>query len=221
MPPLGGRLPDSRTLGGLIAVASVAALLQGCATGSVRKADVHTPAAYEAVQPAATAPAEALDHWWTLYDDAQLTGLVEEALKNSPDAKDAFSKLAQAIEVRRSALYSYNPQGNLSATISKPNYTSLNPAKQTLLEQFTFNPVDFLGVESASISLPVTWELDLWGRRNAAKKSANADMETARFTYDATRWSLAASWAVRSCTWDAAAWTLARVWAVSASGARP
>ena len=193
MPPLGGRLPDSRTLGGLIAVASVAALLQGCATGSVRKADVHTPAAYEAAQPAATAPAETLDHWWTLYDDAQLTGLVEEALKNSPDAKDAFSKLAQAIEVRRSALYSYNPQGNLSASVSKPNYTSLNPAKQTPLEQFTFNPVDFLGVESASISLPVTWELDLWGRRNAAKKSANADLETARFTYDATRWSLAAS----------------------------
>ena len=194
MPPLGGRLSDSRALGGLIAVASLAALLQGCATGSVRKADVHTPAAYEATQPAATATAEALDHWWTLYEDAQLTGLVEEALKNSPDAKDAFSKLAQAIEVRRAALYSYNPQGNLNAQVSKPNYTSLNPpSKQTLAEQFTFNPVDFLGVESSSLSLPVTWELDLWGRRNTARKSADADLLTARFTYDATRWSLAAS----------------------------
>jgi NodT family efflux transporter outer membrane factor (OMF) lipoprotein len=172
----------------------LAALLQGCATGSVRKADVHTPAAYEAAQPAATAPAEALDHWWTLYEDAQLTALVEEALKNSPDAKDAFSKLAQAIEVRRAALYSYNPQGNLSAQVSKPNYTSLNPpSKQSLAEQFTFNPVDFLGVESSSISLPVTWELDLWRRRNTARKSADADLLTARFTFDATRWSLAAS----------------------------
>jgi NodT family efflux transporter outer membrane factor (OMF) lipoprotein len=159
----------------------------------VRKADVHTPAAYEAAQPAATAPAEALDHWWTLYDDAQLTGLVEEALKNSPDAKDAFSKLAQAIEVRRSALYSYNPQGNLSAQVSKPNYTSLNPSRQPLGGLFTFNPVDFLGVESASLSLPVTWELDLWGRRKTARQSADADLLTARFTYDATRWSLAAS----------------------------
>jgi NodT family efflux transporter outer membrane factor (OMF) lipoprotein len=171
----------------------LAALLQGCAAGSVRNADLHTPTAYEAAQPAATAPAEALDHWWTLYDDAQLAGLVEEALKNSPDAKDAFSKLAQAIEVRRSALYSYNPQGNLSASVSKPNYTSLNPAKQTLAQAFAFNPVDFLGVESSSLSLPVTWELDLWGRRKAARKSADADLLTARFTYDATRWSLAAS----------------------------
>jgi len=194
MPPQSGRFPDSRTLGGPIVVAAAVVLLQGCATGSVRKADVHTPAAYEAAQPAQTAAAETLDHWWTLYDDAQLTGLVEEALKNSPDAKDAFSKLAQAIEVRRSALYSYNPQGNLSAQVSKPNYTSLNPpAKPTLAEEFTFNPVDFLGVESASLSFPVTWELDLWGRRKTARQSADADLQTARFTYDATRWSLAAS----------------------------
>ena len=194
MPPLGARLSDSRALGGLIAVATVAVLVQGCASGSVRNADLRTPAAYEAVQPAETAPAEALDHWWALYDDAQLTGLVEEALRNSPDSKDAFSKLQQAIEVRRSALYSYNPQGNLSASVSKPNYTSLNPpAKQTLSSLFTFNPVDFLGVESSSLSFPVTWELDLWGRRRTARHSADADLLTARFTYDATRWSLAAS----------------------------
>ncbi len=120
MPPLGARLSDSRALGGLIAVATVAVLVQGCASGSVRNADLRTPAAYEAVQPAETAPAEALDHWWALYDDAQLTGLVEEALRNSPDSKDAFSKLQQAIEVRRSALYSYNPQGNLSASSTRP-----------------------------------------------------------------------------------------------------
>jgi NodT family efflux transporter outer membrane factor (OMF) lipoprotein len=171
----------------------LAILLQGCATASVRKADVHTPAAYEAPQPAETASAEALDHWWTLYDDAQLTSLVEEALKNSPDAKDAMSKLQQAIEVRRAALYQYNPQGNLSASVSKPNYTSLNPSKPTLGSLFTFNPVDFLGVESASLSFPVTWEIDLWRRRSTARGTADANLLTARFTYDATRWALASS----------------------------
>lgn len=191
MPPLGGPFPDSRAFGGFAAVAALAALLQGCATGSVREADVRTPPAYEAAQPAGPAPAAAaLDRWWTLYDDAQLTGLVEEALKNSPDAKDAASKLEQAIEVRRSALYSYNPQGNVTASISKPNYNSLNPAKTAIPG---FNPVQFLGIQSESIGFPVTWEVDFWGRRNAAKRSADADLATARFTFDATRWSLAAS----------------------------
>jgi NodT family efflux transporter outer membrane factor (OMF) lipoprotein len=192
---MGGRLSDSRALGGFIAVAAMAGLLQGCATGSVRKADVRTPPAYEAAQPADTAPAASLDAWWTLYNDAQLTGLVEEALKNSPDAKDAASKLEQAIEVRRSALYSYNPQGNVTASISKPNYTNLNPPKAGAAgdNPFAFNPVDFLGIQTSSLGFPVTWEFDLWGRRNAAKRSADADLATARFTADATRWSLAAN----------------------------
>jgi len=190
MPPLGGRLSDSRTLGGLLVAAAAAALLTGCATGSVRTADVRTPAAYEAAQPAEAAPVASLDQWWTLYNDAQLTGLVQQALSNSPDSKDAASKLEQAMEVRRSSLYSYNPQGNVSASISKPNYNSLNPAKTSIAG---FNPVQFLGIQSESLGFPVTWEVDFWGRRNAAKRSADADLKTARFTYDATRWSLAAS----------------------------
>jgi NodT family efflux transporter outer membrane factor (OMF) lipoprotein len=172
---------------------ALGALLSGCATDQVRRADTHTPAAYEAPQPAETAAVESLDHWWTLYNDAQLTGLIEEALRNSPDAKDAISKLTQAIEVRHSALYSYNPQGQIQAQVSKPNYNSLNPTKPSPSDLFTFNPVEFLGVESSSLSFPVTWELDLWGRRNAARHQADADLQAARFTYDASRWSLAAN----------------------------
>jgi NodT family efflux transporter outer membrane factor (OMF) lipoprotein len=193
MPPLGGPISDSRTtLRGLVAAASVAVLLTGCATGSVRQADTRTPAAYEMPQPADKAPVAALDQWWTLYNDPQLTGLVDEALKNAPDTKDAAAKLEQALAVRGAALLSYDPQGNLSASISKPNYTDLNPSPATT-NPFSFNPVQFLGIETASLGFPVTWELDLWGRRGTARRAADADLRAARFTYDATRWSLAAN----------------------------
>ena len=190
MSPLGRRLFDSRVFRGLLCAAPAAALLTACATGKVREADLRTPAAYEATQPSDAAPIAALDHWWTLYNDAQLTDLVEQALKNSPDARDGASKLEQALAVRQAALLSYNPQGNLSASISKPNYNSLNPARTAIQG---FNPVQFLGIETQSLGFPATWELDLFGRRAAAKRSAEADLRTARFTYDATRWSLAAS----------------------------
>ena len=76
MPPLGGPFPDSRTLRGLLLATAGAALLTGCATATVRQADTRTPAAYEAPQPADTAPVAALDQWWTLYNDPQLTDLV-------------------------------------------------------------------------------------------------------------------------------------------------
>jgi NodT family efflux transporter outer membrane factor (OMF) lipoprotein len=169
---------------------ALAALLTGCATAKVRQADTRTPAAYEAPQPADSAPAAALDSWWTLYNDPQLTGLVQQALANSPDAKDATAKLEQAIAVRRAALLSYNPQGQLQANVSKPNYTDLNPGQST---GFGFNPVQFLGIETATLGFPVTWELDIWGRRGSARRSADADFRAAQFNYDASRWALAAN----------------------------
>lgn len=190
MPPLGGPVSDSRVVRGLLASCALAAVLTGCATATVREVDTRTPAAYEAAQPADTAPAAALDSWWTLYNDPQLTGLVEQALANSPDAKDATAKLEQALAVRQQALTSYNPQGALQANISKPNYTDLNPSKTAV---FGFNPVEFLGIETASLGFPVTWELDIWRRRASAKRGADADLRAAHFNYDATRWSLAAN----------------------------
>ena len=190
MPVRGRRLIDSRLIRGFLCAAAAAPLLAACATGQVRKPDVRVPAAYEGPQPADTAPAVALVNWWTLYNDTQLTSLVEQALSNSPDAKDAASKLEQALAVRNAALMSYNPQGQLQASISKPTYNSLNPAKTAIPG---FNPVDFLGIQTESLGFAVTWEVDLFGRRAAARRSADADLRTARFTYDATRWSLAAS----------------------------
>jgi NodT family efflux transporter outer membrane factor (OMF) lipoprotein len=190
MPVLGRPLLDSHIIRGFLCAAMAGPLLAACATGEIRKADLHVPAAYEGAQPAETAPAASLDNWWTLYNDAQLTGLVEQALSNSPDALDASSKLEQALAVRSAALLSYNPQGQLQANISKPNYNSLNPAKSAIPG---FNPVDFLGIETRSLGFAVTWEIDLFGRRAAAKRSADADLRSAGFTYDATRWSLAAS----------------------------
>jgi NodT family efflux transporter outer membrane factor (OMF) lipoprotein len=188
---MGRRIFKSRRgAGTLLAASALAMVLSACANDRVRMADVRTPAAYEQPQPQDIAPAASLERWWTLYNDAQLTDLVEQALKNSPDAKDAQAKLAQAIGVRQAALTAYNPQGQLQASISKPNYTALNPAKTATPG---FNAVDFLGIQTESIGFPVTWEVDLFGRRNAAKRSADADLRTAQFTFDATRWSLAAS----------------------------
>jgi NodT family efflux transporter outer membrane factor (OMF) lipoprotein len=190
MPVLGSQILAARCTRALLAAAALAPLLAACATGQVRKADVRTPAAYEAAQPVDTAPAAALDTWWTLYNDPQLTGLVEQALANAPDAKDATAKLDQALAVRSAALTSYNPQGQVQASISKPTYNALNPAKTATPG---FNAVDFLGIQTQSAAFAVTWEADLFGRRNAAKRAADADLRTAKFTWDATRWSLSAS----------------------------
>jgi NodT family efflux transporter outer membrane factor (OMF) lipoprotein len=208
MPPSGQR-PAFRLLGGLFAAAALPSLLAACATGSVRKADIRLPAAYEAVQPSDTAPAAALDHWWTLYRDPQLSELVDQALNNSPDARDAASKLKQAIAVRAAALTAYDPQGQLAGSASKSQYYLLNGGSAASLSGLSSLGSSLGGgssfgsgasslnsalvSETYSLGFNVSWELDLFGRRAAARRSAVADLNNARFTYDATRWSLAAN----------------------------
>ncbi len=156
-------------------------------------------------------PSQNLDHWWRLYNDPQLTTLVEQALADSPDARDAASKLEQARAVRSSALSAYNPQGALSGSATHEQIGLLE--SETAFGKALSGSTALeggLGSTGASASLgggglttlgasdtrqgafSVTWELDLFGRRDSARKSANADLRTAVFTAAATRWSLSA-----------------------------
>jgi NodT family efflux transporter outer membrane factor (OMF) lipoprotein len=183
-------------------------MLVGCAGGRVREADIRLPATFEAPAPAQPAPTAALDQWWRLYDDVQLTQLVEQALADSPDAKDAASKLVQARAVRAAALLSYNPQGSLSASATKQQYNLLEPAAKfaqaesgsaALLgsglggsSSLGGSALSLTSTETGQAAFSVSWELDLFGRRQAAKKSADADLRAAQFDAAATRWSLSA-----------------------------
>ncbi len=199
MPVRGERSFDSRLVRGLLIAAAAAPLLAACATGDVRSADARLPAAFEAPQSKDAAPAQALDQWWTLYNDAQLTSLVQQALANSPDAKDAASKLDQAMAVRQAALYAYNPQGQIVASGSKAHYApladhaSLASVEAGLGGAGGAGAQSLLVSESYSLGFNVSWEVDLFGRRRAAKRSADAELRNAEFTYDATRWSLTAN----------------------------
>ena len=68
-----------------------------------------------------TAPATAwpADRWWTSYGDAQLDGLIDEALKDSPDLAKAQARVRRAeayAQVTRSTL---GPQVVAEATVAE------------------------------------------------------------------------------------------------------
>ena len=176
---------------GILQITATALLLTGCVTSQVRKADVAPPAAYEAPRPPSDdlAPA-ALNEWWKGYDDPQLNGLVDEALKNAPDANSALAVLAQAAAVRSQTLAKLNiPSGQLQSSATHTQTTVLGSSGNSLGEIFT-QPG---GTESYSANFDVSWELDLFGRRAAGRRGADADFYTAAFTYEASRTSLIAN----------------------------
>ena len=174
----------------VLLISAAALLASGCVTSTVRKAEVTPPPGYEAPKPVAGGlqPA-ALDNWWTLYNDPQLDGLVDEALKNAPDSKTALAVLEQAAAVRAETIdKTWLPSGQIQSSATRTQTHTFGSASS--LGQLFAPPG---ASENYSATFDVSWELDLWGRRAAATRGANADFYNAAFTYEATKTSLIAS----------------------------
>ena len=173
----------------LISGVAATALLVACAPATkLSQPNLALPQAYDspATAKAAAVPAASLDRWWVLFDDPQLTGLIEEALVASPDSRSALARLQEARANRDQALSEFWPKGGLeaSATTQDNNqsfggggFQGFAPGGRTTTYTAQFNP---------------TWELDLYGAIRTARRGANADLAAARFDYEATRMSLAA-----------------------------
>lgn len=158
--------------------------LAGCA--STRDVDTRLPAAYEA--PAGQAGAVELDTWWTAFGDTQLTGLVEQALAASPDARTAAARLREARATRAGAFNVFLPQGNLVGSTTR--------SESEVIEGTEVNIPGFSSSGESqrdALNFDVSWEIDLFGRIFAARRAANAEMAAARLDYEATRASLAAN----------------------------
>jgi multidrug efflux system outer membrane protein len=188
---------------GLLPVLAALALA-GCATP--RDADVRLPGAYEA--PAGPPPgAIALDTWWTAYDDPDLTAVIEQALARNPDVRTARSRLDEVKAQRTSAILQYLPQGDATAR-----------GRRTDTKQIGGTAANIPGFSTEGVSkqysanFDVSWELDPWGRAFVAYRAANAELDRARYAYEATRAQIAAD--------TADAWFQARGLAIQLADAR-
>lgn len=159
--------------------------LSACVTPA-RQVDARLPAAYEA--PAGTAlPAQALDQWWTAFDDPVLNDLVATALAQAPDARLAAARLEEARAVRRGQIRElYIPQTPLTGSAKR---TDTNIIDQSGTGGFTQGGVS----KTYSANFDVSWELDLIGRRAAARRVVDNDLAAARFSYEGARAALAAN----------------------------
>ncbi len=163
-----------------VQLAFIGAALAGCASGvQPRQPDMMLPPSYDATEQSAV-PMEALDQWWQLYGDPQLTSLVQRALDSGLDARQAVARLQEAQANRAQALSRYAAQGDIQvgSDVTATRVTASGPDSER--------------VRSTSVTLPVSWELDFFGRRDAARRAADADLLAARFDYEAARAALVA-----------------------------
>ena len=169
-----------------VSVAVLACLALG-ACAHVRTPDLRVPAAYEAPKGAPAGAVE-LDRWWLAFGDAELTGLIDQALAANPDARSAAARLAEARANRTEALEYYLPKGDVTGS------TRRTDTRQLAGTAFNFPGFSSSGVSDVqSANFNVSWEVDIFGRFLAARKAVNGDIAAARFNYEGARASLAAN----------------------------
>lgn len=115
--------------------------------------------------------------WWRTYGNPELNSLVDQALKNNWDIRQAA---ARVMEVRSQFFQTKAdrfPSLNLQATAQRQRQTVHIPVPvfQGTTIQIQ-NQQKRETTDAFSLSLPLSYELDLWGRLARAEESARASL---------------------------------------------
>ena len=145
---------------------------------------IEMPESYQ-VAPGLEAALPPQDRWWEVFGDPELNGLVEEALKNNLDIKKATAGIlevrAQFVRTRADRFPSVNVQAfqrqqhQTVETIVPGTLEVVGPPKFIeMTESRTMNVTSER--HTFSLSAPVSFELDFWGRLARAEEAARADL---------------------------------------------
>lgn len=107
--------------------------------------------------------------WWLKYDDAQLSQLMDEALRQAPDLAAARARVKRAEGLAQQAGAALLPSADLNAAINrdKQSYNNGMPA-----------PTGFN--TSGRATLDFSYELDFWGKNRAAVAAATSELSAAQ-----------------------------------------
>jgi NodT family efflux transporter outer membrane factor (OMF) lipoprotein len=162
-------------------------LLAGCAVGpDYHKPDAPVPTQFKELEgwrQAAPGDAAPRGPWWTLFDDADLDGLMKrvDVSNQTIIAADARFRQARAVVDQARAGLFPTVSANGSATRTKSPSLPNAPSFATG------------AVNNFNASLNASWELDLWGRVRRSVEAGEASFEGSSADLEAARLSARAS----------------------------
>ncbi|HEY0627905.1 MAG TPA: efflux transporter outer membrane subunit [Sphingomicrobium sp.] len=154
----------------------LALLLTGCTTvgPDYRAPEVAVPAGY--LEPSASGAAE-LDYWWRGFGDAQLVGLVEQALRQNLDVELAAARIREARAQERVAGAGASPQVGAEASVTRQRISeNAIPAPPGSGGSAGGGGFGLPGQEFTTFraGFDASWELDLFGRNVREREAAAA-----------------------------------------------
>ncbi|MBL8422063.1 MAG: efflux transporter outer membrane subunit [Candidatus Accumulibacter phosphatis] len=178
MPACQQTLPAIR----LAAAVTATLLLAGCVVGPdyVRPAST-LPEHYPTVGAESRATAQVNPEWWTLFNDATLNQLVDQALAANQDLQAAVARLEASEAAARAVGAAFYPAVGLDASASR-NRISGETASGRESGSLRYN--------NRRAALTLSYEVDLWGRVQRSNEAARAEVLSSRFGRDSIRLAL-------------------------------
>lgn len=171
----------------LISVVAMALGQGGCIYSSqVKKTPLKPPDSYAAAAGKRSGEAQNPGRWWRLFKDPQLNKLVVRALRHNLDLEQARARLDNARASVTLATAGYYPRVSAKADASVSQSTVELPTLTGGTSEKTQTR------ESYSMSLGVSYEVDLWGKVRFGRKAAQADLAATAQDLHAARISVAA-----------------------------
>lgn len=182
-----------RHLNSILSAVGGSVLLAGCAVGPRYVAPVSIqPAAFmsgpEVEARSSASEAADLVAWWRAFNDPLLTSLVERGLAQNLDLQQAAARVAQARAALKGADATLMPSGQVSGQAGEVYQSRETPVGRigSAFPQFERS------TETYELSLGASWEIDLFGGRDAARDAARADWQASQAGAVAARLSVAA-----------------------------
>lgn len=169
------------------------AALSACAVGPRYAApSIQMPTAYVGAAAVESRPAgaDAVDMvaWWRAFGDPLLAALVDRALAQNLDLQQARARVLQARAALRSADAGLLPSGQVTGQAGT-TYQSLETPIGRIGSAF---PQFERTTDIYQLDLSASWELDLFGGRDAARDAARADWQASAAGAVAARLAIAA-----------------------------
>lgn len=179
-----------RSVSPILAALGGSILIAGCAVGPRYVPPASTqPSAFqgEPIRKPDETPAD-LVSWWRTFNDPLLTSLVERGLSQNLDLQQASARVIQARAALKGANAALMPSGQVSGQAGEV-YQSLETPSGRIGSAF---PQFERATETYELNLGGSWEIDLFGGRDAARDAARAEWQASQAGAVAARLSVAA-----------------------------
>ncbi len=148
-------------------------LLAGCSMGpDFESPDLKLtpPAHFQNTPDKNLSEFQELENWWQAFDDPDIDQIVLNVMQNNLDIQTAAARVQEVRSIFKQTRAGQYPTLNLSVEAGRHSYSSFNPLAGNIGPKTS---------DSYNLSLPASFEIDLWGRLSRSTEAAKAQLLSA------------------------------------------